>query len=132
MCIRDRYERADSAALALTQRHPKEARGYFLAAEIALRRQDTLAAEGRIAEGLAIDSLSAAPYRMLSTIAYLRGDYKGALRYHDKSIEQDTNQARDYINRGLPRYKLKDYRGAMQDYNQALLLTCLLYTSRCV
>ena len=93
----EQYERADSAALALTQRHPKEARGYFLAAEIALRRQDTLAAEDRITEGLAIDSLSAAPYRMLSTIAYLRGDYEGALRYHDKSIELEPSQASDYI-----------------------------------
>ena len=119
----EQYERADSAALALTQRHPKEARGYFLAAEIALRRQDTVAAEGRIAEGLAIDSLSAAPYRMLSTIAYLRGDYEGALRYHDKSIALEPDQASDYINRGLTRYKLKEYRGAMEDYDQALLLT---------
>lgn len=118
----EQYERADSAAVALMKRHPKEARGYFLAAEVALRRQDTVAAESRIAEGLAIDSLSAAPYRMLSTIAYLRGEYEEALRYHDKSIALEPDQAGDYINRGLARYKLKDYRGAMEDYNQALLL----------
>lgn len=117
------FERADSAANALVSRYPKESRGYFLAAEIALRRQDTLAAEARIAEGLMLDTLNAAPYRMLSAISYLRGNYPEALHYHDQSIEREPNQAGDYINRGLTRYKLKDYRGAMEDYNQALLLT---------
>lgn len=69
-----------------------------------------------------IGSPSAAPYRMLSAIVYLRNDDKGVLHYHDRSMEQDPNQVSNYINHRLTRYKLKEYRGAMEDYSQALLL----------
>lgn len=117
------YREADRSVSSLVKKHPKESRAYFLQAEIKLRLEDTVATEQSIAQGLALDSMQAAPYRILSTIHYLRGDYAAAIQAHDKAILYDPDSSGDYINRGLARYKTKDYQGAMDDYNYAMLLS---------
>ena len=52
------------------------------------------------------------------------------LIYFTKAIELDPNNPSAYHNRGLAKYKLKDYKGAINDYDKAMKIKNSLEITR--
>lgn len=64
-----------------------------------------------------VDSLDAKGIALLA-----KGSIKEALKTFDRAIALDPKDARAYANRCTARYQLKDYAGAVSDYDAAVRL----------
>ena len=99
---------------------PDYSRSYMLKAQIALGRNDTIAADSLLRHTLVLDSANVDAISALAFISLRRGQYQKAESEYTRAISISPNQTPFYVNRALARYQQTDLRGAMDDYNAAL------------
>lgn len=54
--------------------------------------------------------------------AYKKGNYNEAIKYYSLYIQKYPNDPHAYMNRGVVKFELEDYGGAIQDYSKAIEL----------
>ena len=63
---------------------------------------------------------SAGSYVPLGNAKYRLGDYSGALKEFDKSLELSPKSSHAYMGRAYTRYKMNNIKGACSDYKEAI------------
>ena len=111
----DRLQLADSISNTIISKWPKYVDGYVLKAQIRLAQKDTLAAEAYADSALYIAADNAPSLRFKASMLLSRKEWQPADSLLTKSIELQPRDPRNYINRALARYHLKNLRGAMSD-----------------
>lgn len=89
------------------------------------RRSNYKEAELDYRKALVQDSLSVAGAYNLANTLYQQHDYQGAKNTYEglaKTIDGNKDAARYYYNKGNNDLQLKDYRSAVEDFKQSLLL----------
>lgn len=59
-------------------------------------------------------------YSLKAFESFQKGDYKIALLNYDSALRIDADNASDLMNRGLVKTKMKDYKGAIKDFNSSV------------
>lgn len=89
------------------------------------KRSDYKEAELQYRRALIKDSLSVAGSYNLANTLYEQHDYQGAKNAYDGMadlVEDNENASKYYFNKGNNDLQLKDYKAAVEDFRQALLL----------
>lgn len=106
----------------LLRREPKSAALHFEKGSICLRSNDTLCALNSFTQATEYDSLNPANWSALGLVQLMTNSEDDALVSLSKSINQGSNWAGDYINRGIIFYQRHNYRSALADYDKAVTL----------
>lgn len=61
-------------------------------------------------------------YRSQGQMEFIKKEYKSAIAKFDKAIQLNPNLANFYYRRGLAKYKLDNYEGAITDIEKAAYL----------
>jgi len=118
------YDGAAATYEQLLKSYPRYENGYMGRARLELAVGDTISASADLDKALELNRNLAGAYVMRAEIAMKRGDDKlsEARNDLDEAIKLQPKQAGLYINRAYVRYKLDDFRGALDDYETSISL----------
>ena len=106
----------------LLHREPQSAALHFEKGSICLRSSDTICALNAFTKATEYDSQNPANWSALGLVQLMLGSQEDAFISLNKSINQGSRWAGDYINRGIIYYQRHNYRSALADYDKAVIL----------
>lgn len=106
----------------LIKRSPNEGGFHLEKARVLLSKGDTTLSGKSFYKAVEVDSLDADMWGALAYYMMIEERQDSALVCYDKSVDFGTKNISTFINRGVLRYKRKNYRGALDDYDVAVKL----------
>lgn len=82
--------------------------------------KDYQAAETDLTRYLQVNKKNAMAYNYMAGIDFLKQRYQESLNDYSEVIKLDSTYPDAYINRGMMRHYLRDFKGAIQDYDVAI------------
>ena len=116
------YDLALAQIDSMSTRWSKYARAYSMQAEIYLLQKDTTKAVKSLDKSLELDPYDGGIWAERAVISLARQKWKEGEEFLTKSIHLLPKHSGNYINRALARFNQNNLRGAMADYDTALIL----------
>ncbi len=118
----DLKDEAEELAGILINTHPTNPKGYSIAGDLYAQDKKYTEARDLFVRAVALDSSKYVIWEEILRLDIITEQYEHLLQYGKTAIELFPDQPVLYIMTGIARFQLKNYQGALTDYNRALSL----------